>query len=201
MFRHIHIASVLAIILWVVQPSAQAVTLSLSSSPADLSSLMVNDVVMVDVILGGLGVSESLDFLGATVSFDPGVFGSPTGISPGAIIPDPTGFIGSASPGLADGLFDAFFTASGTDEITTNGVFFSFDLQVVGSGSGSIDFDFAEAFFDIDTGDVAPVEVDDPLDFTAPRPDDGIIPEPLTATLGLIGVTALGLSLRRRRFA
>ncbi|MAE64609.1 MAG: hypothetical protein CMJ18_10115 [Phycisphaeraceae bacterium] len=175
---------------------ARGVTISFSSTPADLSSLAMSDLVTIDVNLDGLGPTGTLELLAATVDFDATVF-SLTGITPGPIIPDPFGFFGTPGPGFADGLFDAFFTSSGTDLITMNGIFFSFDLEVIGAGAGEIDLDFGEAFVDVLGFVEEPVDMGPPLEFAAPSPD-GVIPEPLTATLGLIGVAGIGLSVRRR---
>ncbi len=63
-------------------------SLSLSSTAADLDNLLVGQMVMFQVELFGLELSQELDSLAAMVLYDPGLLGEPT-ISPGGIVPDP----------------------------------------------------------------------------------------------------------------
>ncbi len=123
----------------------QAASVTLVPAPADLSALQIGDTISIDVVLNGLAAGDELEFLGVTVGFDAPPLGTATNFTPGTIVPDPAGFVGFDTPGIADGSFDAFFTLSGIDRITTNGTFFSFDIQAVSVGSGQIGFSFADA--------------------------------------------------------
>lgn len=117
--------------------------LSLSTDAPDLSSLALGQSFDVQVLLSGLNPGDTLDFLAATVVFDASVLGTPT-LAIGPIVPDLTGYIQSALPGLADASYDDLFAASGSP-IAANGLFYSFGVTVQGSGQGTIAFDFVDS--------------------------------------------------------
>ena len=60
----------------------------LSSTTADLSHLMVGDIVRFDVSLTGLNPGDTLDYLGADLSFPGGLFDPLPTVSAGVV---PTG--------------------------------------------------------------------------------------------------------------
>lgn len=194
--RTLSFTTLLAIATLAVSPHAtRAIMFSLSSSPSDLTTLSVGDTVTLDVSLSGLAPGEELAFLAATIGFDDNVFGAPLAVDPGidppGILPDPLGFDGTRSPGLADGLFDAFNTASGNDRITTNGLFYTFRLEVQPSavvGPGQIAFGFVDALLPDFSAPM--ITTSDPLSLT-------VVPEP-TAALMLGFTAALFVTTRRR---
>ena len=202
MLKRIIVTLALAIFLLGLADHASAITISLSSSPGDLSSLGIGDMVTVDVILSDLDTAggEELEFLAVTVVIDDLVFGTPTSITPSEIVPDPDGFLGVDGPGFAEGSFDAFFTLSGTDRITTNGTFFSFELEAIGAGSGSIAIEFADALFPDFSSPSINTSASPPLDFTVnPGAAPTAVPEPVTSALALVGLAGLGANIYRRR--
>ncbi len=132
--------AVLAVLVLVLAPhTCHADFILQLSSPSDLNKLTPGQLVTIRVGLTGLNAGDRLDFLAATVAFDGDLLGTPT-IAPGPIIPDLSGFAPGESKGVADGLYDTLFAISGTP-ISTNGVFYSFDVTVLGAGSGMIAFD------------------------------------------------------------
>lgn len=124
------------------QSASAGVILSLSSS-TNFDALAPGSTATIDVVLSGLNPGDELDFLAATVSFDTGILGSPT-ISPGAIIPDDAGFLSFASPGIADANYDNLFVFL-LPKITSNGIFFSFDVTPINYGRGTFTFDFVDS--------------------------------------------------------
>ncbi len=101
------------------------------SSHADLSALMAGQSVTFDVNLSGLDVAngQTLGSLEGTVAFDGSLLGQPSSISPGSVVPDPSGFLPALSSGTADASYLSLFSNSG-DLITANGTFFSFTVVV-----------------------------------------------------------------------
>lgn len=170
----------------------QAVSITLAPTPTDLTALQVGDTITIDVVLGELAAGDELEFLGVTIGFDSPPLGTATNFTAGAIIPDPSGFVGFDAPGVADGSFDAFFTMSGTDRITSNGIFFSFDIPAVSTGSGEIGVDFADALRPDFTS--PGVTTSAPLPFT-------VIPLPSMAIPGIAMILCVvgGQVLRHRR--
>ena len=116
-------------------------TLSLAAESADPSSLAVGQTVRFDVVLSGLPSGGALDYLAGTVTFDSSLLGSAFAITAGAIIPDPTGFVGAGFSGEADAFYDAVFFSVTNTPITANGVFFTFDVVTQRPGSGILTFD------------------------------------------------------------
>ena len=166
-------------------------TLSLSSDPVDLSALTPGHMFMVDVEVSGLQPGDDLEFLATTVTFDDSLLGTPTSISPGAIIPDISGFTTAALPGSADAVFDAIFASSG-DPITTNGIFFSFDVTAAAIGTGGIGISFVDAQLTADLPDETPVVLGPDLNYE-------IVPEPASITITLSLMASLAL-FRRKLF-
>ena len=116
----------------------------ISLSSGNLSALRLGDPITIDVALSGLASGDTLELLAAEIVFDATRFGLPT-ISPDVIIPDIAGFVADEFPGLAGATFDMLDTTSGSDRITTNGLFFTFQIVPRATGSGQIAVDFADA--------------------------------------------------------
>lgn len=131
--------SVAGVFLTAAAASA-APMLSLSSS-ADLAHLTPGTPFTVDVLLSGLPSGAALSELSATVKFDQAVFGAPTSITPGLIVPqplaDPLDFLSASAPGLADASFNTFSTSAAT-QVTSNGVFYHFTLTPQTTGAGDL---------------------------------------------------------------
>jgi hypothetical protein len=182
--------------------SQASIILSLSAPGADLADIHVGEMVSFDVMLTGIP-SEGLSSLSAEVDFNSAVFGTPSAIAGGAILPypDPTdnGFAPLSFPGSAQGGYDTFF-APATTPITSDGVFFSFTVTALNAGSGSFSFSPAgTAAFDTNGFQVA--------DFTLSAPptiavlDDNVpaVPEPSSFVLFGLGVAGLAARARGRR--
>lgn len=181
-------------------PKADAgVMLSLSST-SDLASLEVGDTIVVDVELSGL--TGALSFLGADVTI-PDQFATTPNASFGSIVPagaetflDPT-----SVPQLVFGQSFAFgFPFDPATFIMSDGTFFSFELEVVAEGSGSIDFFSAIAFAPGPQPDFIPeTEVllqTSSLPFNA---GSSVVPEPASiAGFLMLGVVALGYRKKRQ---
>ena len=207
-------AFVAAVVVSLVFPTAGWAVLSLElSSSDDLLNLQVGDTATIDVSLAGLDTAggQELVTLSGSVKFPASLLGTPFNITPGLIIPnplaDPFDFQTVEDPGQADATFLTFSVDSAT-HITTNGVFFSFDVTTTptsggGSGAFTIDLtasDTADVFNpnDPDNPDVAILEPGPDLPFAIQAPPGGAVPEPLTAGLSMMGLTALGISTKRR---
>ena len=167
------------------------------SSTADLSALMAGQSVTFDVNLSGLDVAggQTLGSLGGTVSFDGTLLGQPLSISPGAVVPDPSGFLTAVNPGLADASYYFGFSNSNS-LITSNGTFYSFTVvvqpSVTGSGILSLDFVAASDANSNPINDIAP-GTDLPFSVGA-----AAVPEPDTLVMTVI---ALAIILARVGFA
>ncbi len=103
-------------------------TLSIAAESADLSHLTVDQALRFDVSLSGLNPGAQLDYLAGTVTFDSSLLGSATDVTTGGIVPDPTGFVGAGFVGAADALYDAVFFSVTNTPISSNGVFYTFDV-------------------------------------------------------------------------
>jgi hypothetical protein len=171
------------------------------SSHADLNALMAGQSVTFDVNLSGLDIADGqqLAALEGTVVFDASLLGQPSAISPGAVVPDSSGFLPAPSQGVADASYVSLFSNSGA-LIDSNGVFFTFTVVVQPdvSGSGVLSLNpnnggFVSAF----DPDFNPVTVTPGADlpFTVVN---AVIPEPDSMTLAFI---ALGLLLGTGGFA
>lgn len=178
--------------------SAQGqVSLSLESGGEDLSQLRVGDTATIEVRLGGLQSGQELDALSATIVYDDVLLSDPV-IAAGPILPDPLddpwNFITLADPGHAEGSFLTFGTDTAA-HVTSNGVFFTFDITATDVGAGAFSFDFVDAtqFNSINPFDpiYVAVDADEPLAFT-------VVPEPVSLMLVTTGV--LLLLTRRKAF-
>ncbi len=177
-------------------PSYAGLLISLSSAPSDLGNVHATDLVRVDVNLSGLGAGEELTTLSARVTFDGGFLGTPS-ISPGDILPvpldDPLDFLATPDLGAADATFLTLGTLPAS-HITSNGVFYSFDVAVHGLGMS----EFALTFVDAQQ-----VDPQDPQNLITPSISVGeplainSVPEPSTFALGCCGIGAL-VAIRRR---
>ncbi len=188
---------VAATIVWLPAASSvhAQVSLSLESGGVNLSQLRVGDTATIEVRLSGLQSGQELDALSATVLYDSALLGDPT-IAAGAILPDPLDdpwdFLTFVQSGHAEGSFLTFGTDTAT-HITSDGLFFSFDVTATDVGGGTFTFDFTDAtqFNPADPFDPIYVWVDEgePLAFT-------VVPEP--AALALLALAAGWLLTRRR---
>lgn len=155
-------------------------------SASDLGNLQIGENVTLQVHLSGLGVDDALEVLAADVTFNGSLFSSPI-ISMGGIIPDPSGFADASGSGLASGSFDSLFTASGTDAITSEGIFFEFEVRAQQTGSGTFAINFADSIGSDASGASLPVAI---VGTHAVLPFQ-IIPEPASVTLLFAAAGAL----------
>lgn len=175
------------LLLFISSLSRADIALDLSSS-GDLLNAKVGVPVQVDVSLSELGASHSIDFLAATISFDPAILGNPV-ISAGPIVPDPNppGFVGSVLPRAVDGSYDSLF-ATGAATIDSNGLFLSFFVTPIAPGSTAFTFTFADSSVDgvptsVTTGSRLPIIV---------------VPETSSLTSSLIAIGMILLVGRRK---
>src|SRR4051794_5533059 len=102
MKRILSIALAVMTILLGTHVSRAEPMLFFSTTARDLNNLTVGQSISFDVNLSGInGPTDNLDLLAATVTFDGELLGTPS-IHPGSIVPDQTGFLSAAMPGLAD---------------------------------------------------------------------------------------------------
>ncbi|MGA7501505.1 MAG: hypothetical protein WBX00_32640 [Isosphaeraceae bacterium] len=167
------------------------------SSTADLSKLTAGQSITFDVNLAGLDVTngQTLGSLGGTVSFDGTLLGQPLSISPGAVVPDPSGFLTAVNPGLADASYYFGFSNSNS-LITSNGTFYSFTVVVQPSvtGSGILSLDFVAAS-DANSNPINDIASGTDLPFSVGA---AAVPEPDTLVMTVI---ALAIILARVGFA
>ncbi len=191
MMRPLLIVAAAAAWLLAAASTHAQVTLSLESGGPDVAQLYVGQTATVDVRLDGLQPGWQLDALAASVVYDDALLGPPS-ITAGPIVPDPPDspwdFLTMALPGYAEASFLTF----GMDpaaHVTSDGVFFSFDVTPaeVGSGAFAIDFTDATQFNPADPFDPIHLWVDagPPLAFT-------VVPEPGSAALLAAAVLLLG---------
>ena len=167
------------------------------SSTADLSKLTAGQSITFNVNLAGLDVTngQTLGSLGGTVSFDGTLLGQPLSISPGAVVPDPSGFLTAVNPGLADASYYFGFSNSNS-LITSNGTFYSFTVVVQPSvtGSGILSLDFVAAS-DANSNPINDIASGTDLPFSVGA---AAVPEPDTLVMTVI---ALAIILARVGFA
>jgi hypothetical protein len=133
--------SILGVLFVLLSPCLAKADFLFISTPSDPNHLHVGQAAVFSVNLQGVDPSDSstfLSFLAATVSFDSTLLTQGAVISPGSIIPDKSGFVGTPFPDAADGLYDGVFIAS--TPVSDSGLFFSFALTPSHEGSGSFDF-------------------------------------------------------------
>ncbi len=188
--------------------------LSLSTSD-DLSNLAVGQTATIDVILSGLSLDVNdpdaypagLTSLGATVEWEGSLLGIPSisyQTSPNGVIPahadldplDPA-VLALEDPGLADFIYDSLYTVNG-DFITSNGIFYSFDVTAQSAGAGSFAVAFAGASSVNDNGDEIFIdpELGPTLAYHVLSPS-GVIPEP-SSFLVWGALLVVGFVVRRR---
>ena len=109
----------------------------------------------------------------------------------GPIALNPADLLLASGPGFADGSY-AITGSFAPMPIVSNGTLYSFDLSVLGLGSGQIRFDFA----DLHAVDAGSASGTTPITFTTGGPIDytAVVPEP-AVLLPLAGALLL---LRRR---
>jgi hypothetical protein len=174
-------------------PCRADLILSLSSI-SDLNNLAPGQTLTVNVQLSGLNPGDRVDFLAATLIYNSNVLGVST-ITPGPIIPDPSGFLQAAGPGIADALYDSMRAVS-MAPLSGDGTLFSVDLPVTDLGPGVIAFAFVDSSGVSAGGDPLPLATaGSPLDFTSSPA--AAVPGPPSWLLVAIG-TAVLVGARRR---
>jgi hypothetical protein len=193
-------ASLLAMTtLLTLSPAASAgLVLSLSAPSADLNHLAVGQTVTFDVSLSGLNAGDELDYLAGTVTFDSALLGTASSVNASAIVPDLTGFVGTGFAGAADAFYDAVFVAVTSTPISSNGVFYTFDVVAQQPGSGSLAFDVSSLAATDGTNTPVPLDAGPALPFTIEG--GNAVPEPssLVVALAALGCTG-GAAVSRRR--
>jgi hypothetical protein len=180
------------------------------SSPDSLNDLTVGELVTVGVNLSGLPVgTDSISNLNTSVLFPSTQFqtvpdptntsGLTTGFGSGFVFQlasQPPAFyaLSSLNSGNAIGIFSPPAPA-----ISENGIYYSFTLEAIAAGSGSILFDptpGANQYAAEDTGfNFAPLPTGGPLSFTIAS-----VPEPASLCLGLVAsLVGLGYAWCRHR--
>ncbi len=141
------VAIVVTCLIYGAGVSHAGVQLSLTAPGVDLDNLPLGVPTTIHVQLSGLDVGQELDALAATVVYDGVLLGVPL-ISSGPIVPNPLDnpldFLTSKQSGLADATFMTFGTEP-SDQIVSEGTFFTFDVTPLVYGSGSLSFDFVDA--------------------------------------------------------
>lgn len=115
---------------------------------ADITNLFLQQPVRFEVVVSGIRPGQELDFLGITVTMNAFRMGTPNPVLRGGIVPTPgastTDFLTARAPGLADASFLSPGTLS-TQRITSDGIFFTFDVTPQRAGIVPITITFAEA--------------------------------------------------------
>ena len=161
--------------------------LSVAAPGTDLNNLTVGQMITFEVSLGGLVAGDALGFLAATLSYDDTLLSAPV-IAAGAIVPDTSGFLSSSFPGTADAAYDALLAATGLP-ITSNGIFFTFEVSVLQAGAGTISFSFVDSQGEDSNGaPLPPTTTGGSLRFGAPT----AVPEPSSLLLALAALALPG---------
>jgi hypothetical protein len=147
-----------------------------------------------------LANGQELDSLYATIHYTDALLGPPTVVK-GAILPqplsDPADFVSAEDAGLADASF-LTFSPDSAHHIQTDGVFFSFETEVMALGAGQLWFNYVDASqFNPDAPEnpifITPA-MGPALDFRA------VVPEPAAwVLLAAAGLAAVPYFLKRRR--
>ena len=201
--------AILAVLCVTVRQVEAGPTVALSS-PENLTNLTVGEQVTIDVNLQGLPVGSDFIFnLNTSVLFPSAQFqavpdlsntsGLTTGFGAGFAFQfsdqTPNFYaLSSLSAGDATGIFNDQSPAS-SDAINENGLYYSFSLKAISTGSGSIGFDStagANQYAADDTGfNFAPLPTGAPLPFTISPAS--AVPEPSTLVMSsiLFGMSAM----------
>jgi len=154
-------------------PALADFTISLRTD-ANTSNLYLDQAFTVEVVVSGLEPGQELSFLGVTVTADAFRVGTPGNILPGDIVPaamaSPMDFLTARAPGMADASFESSGMLS-AQRVTSDGVFFTFELTPQHAGDISIEVSFADAL------------LHNPDDPTEPIPVEIVPPEPLGAVI------------------
>jgi hypothetical protein len=133
-------------------------TLALETD-ANPSNVLPQQPFHVWVRVSGIEPGSELNFLGVTLTTNAFRLGTPTAITPGEIVPNPTAgpddFLSLASPGYADASFMA--SAVGNGLITSDGIFAVFEFLPRHAGDVTVDMIFADAMTSDAAGDSEPV--------------------------------------------
>jgi len=189
----------LAIIAFLLAASGAraGLTLSVAAESVDPSHLAVGQDVRFDVVLSGLNSGDQLDYLAGTVTFNSALLGSATNVTAGAIVPDPTGFVGAGFAGEADAFYDAVFFSATNTPISSNGVFYRFEVVTRQPGSGSLAFDLTSLAATDGTNTPVPLGAGPALPFTIEAA--GSVPEPNSLILALAALAGAGGAVVSRR--
>jgi hypothetical protein len=217
----LRILFLLPIVLLAGRAWADPLPLTLTlSSPNDLSKLVAMDTAQIDVTLSNLDIASEgpLTFLSALVNLITNSGADPllaiSGVQGGEIIPsvlsDPSDFqtnfdLGDPSIPMPPEADATFLTGSvdSSQQISTNGIFFSFDIVANAPGTGSIQFD-ENSLIALSTDDPSFIIVHGEGDLTftvSPAESGGAVtplPSTLTAASGLFLTILVVRALRRR---
>jgi hypothetical protein len=196
----------LSLALLAVHASADP-TASLDSLK-DLATVKVGDIVPINVNITGLSVGSDFIFvLNTHVLFDSSLFkvvpdpSNSSGLTPGTIFFDSSQVanFNAASSYNSTSVTGNFSDSSPNSSfaINQNGLYYTFDLQAIAPGSGSISFDSANNTYAADdTGfNLAPLPTGGPLSVTI---SPASVPE--ASTLALLGAgCAMGAGFLRKR--
>jgi hypothetical protein len=191
-------------------PEALADTINATlSSPQDLSHLTVGELVTIDVNLQGLVFGSDFIYdLDTKVVFSSSLFqssGLTTSYGPASgyafyYSGQPPAFFSTSSLGAGDavGIFNNSVSAP---PINQNGIFYSFTLEAIATGSGSISFDNSVATDNQYASNTTPNFFYIPLPTSSPMSVSiSSVPEPSSLGLGVVAsLVGFGLTWRRHR--
>jgi len=194
--------------------TARAASIVSLSSPDDLASLQVGDQARIDVTLSGLETGSFIFNLDTRILFPSAQFELVSGPTPskalGSVffgpdsIADPqlANFNANSGPisgggGVIGNFPDA--TASGVGAIGQNGLYYSFVVKAIATGSGSIGFDLntpdANRYSGTETNfNFAPLPTGPALTFSI-----AAVPEPASIALAATPAVLAGAWTLRRR--
>ena len=123
--------------------------------------------------------------------------GSATNVTVGAIVPDPTGFVSAGFVGAADAFYDAVSFSATNTPISSNGVFYTFDVLTQQPGSGSLLFDVTSLAATDGTNTPVSLSAGPSLPFTIEAAVS--VPEPNSLVLTLAALACCGGAVVSRR--